>query len=45
LAEGLGVERWIAQRMTYCLREMGAIRQVGKLGGAWLYKSRGVKAA
>ncbi len=40
LAEGLGVERWIAQRMAYCLREMGAIRQVGKLGGALLYKSR-----
>ena len=39
LAEGLGVERWIAQRMAYCLREMGAIRQVGKLRGAWLYKS------
>src|SRR5689334_6068910 len=23
LAEGLGCERWIAQRMAYCLREMG----------------------
>jgi hypothetical protein len=45
LAEGLGVERWIAQRMAYCLREMGAIRQVGKLGGSWLYKLRGRKAA
>jgi hypothetical protein len=45
LAEGLGVERWIAQRMAYCLREMGAIRQVGKVGAAWLYKSRAAKAA
>jgi len=45
LAEGLGVERWIAQRMAYCLREMGAIRPVGKLRGAWLYKCRAAKAA
>jgi hypothetical protein len=45
LAEGLGVERWIAQRMAYCLREMKAIRQVGKLRGAWLYKRPATKAA
>jgi hypothetical protein len=45
LAEGLGVERWVAQRMAYCLREMGAIRSVGKLRGAWLYKYRRSKAA
>jgi hypothetical protein len=38
LAEGLGVERWIAQRMAYCLREMGAVKSVGKLRGAWLYE-------
>lgn len=38
LAEGLGVERWIAQRMAYCLREMGAVQSVGKLRGAWLYE-------
>ncbi len=38
IAEGLGVERWIAQRMAYCLREMGAIKTVGKERGAWLYK-------
>lgn len=45
IAEGLGVDRWIAQRMAYCLREMGAIRSVGKLRGAWLYKCRPAKAA
>ncbi|HEX4413777.1 MAG TPA: hypothetical protein VH107_09125 [Lacipirellulaceae bacterium] len=45
LAEGLGVQRWIAQQMVYCLREMNAIRQVGKQGGAWLYKSPRTKAA
>jgi hypothetical protein len=38
LAEGLGVERWIAQRMAYCLRHMGAVQSVGKLRGAWLYE-------
>jgi hypothetical protein len=45
IAEGLGVERWVAQRMAYCLREMGAIKAVGKLRGAWLYKCRRAKAA
>jgi hypothetical protein len=39
LAEGLRVERWIAQRMAYCLRHTGAIEQVGKLRGAWLYET------
>ena len=45
LAEGLGVERWIAQRMAYCLREMGAVQSVGKLRGAWLYEQPEKKAA
>ena len=45
IAEGLGVQRWIAQRMAYCLREMGAIHHVGKLRGAMLYKCRRSKAA
>jgi hypothetical protein len=45
LSEGLGVERWIAQRMAYCLREMGAVQSVGKLRGAWLYEQPGKKAA
>src|SRR5688572_8344410 len=45
LAEGLGIDRWIAQRMAYCLRNMGAIQSVGKLGGAWLYEVPSRKAA
>jgi len=45
LSEGLGVERWIAQRMAYCLREMGAVKSVGKLRGAWLYEQSVKKAA
>ncbi len=38
LAEQLGVQRSIAQRMAYCLREMGAVKMVGKQRGAWLYE-------
>lgn len=45
LAEALGAPRWIAQRAAYCLREMGAARQVGKRKGAWLYERVGRKKA
>jgi hypothetical protein len=45
LADGLSVERWIAQRMAYCLRHIGAIQQVGKLRGAWLYEHPASEAA
>jgi hypothetical protein len=45
LAEGLGVQRWIAQRMAYCLRETGAVQSVGKLRGAWLYERPSKTAA
>jgi hypothetical protein len=45
IAEGLGVDRWVAQRMAYCLRQTKAIKTVGKQGGAWLYRSRSAKAA
>jgi hypothetical protein len=38
LAEHLGVQRWVAQRVAYCLREMGAVRVAGKSRGAWLYE-------
>jgi len=47
IAAGLQVQRWIAQRMAYCLRETGAIKTVGKERGAWLYRrtSKARKAA
>jgi hypothetical protein len=45
IADGLGVQRWIAQRMAYCLRQTGAIQSVGKLRGAWLYELPASKAA
>ena len=45
LAEGLGVDRWIAQRIAYCLRETGGVVQAGKLGNALLYAAPAVRAA
>jgi hypothetical protein len=38
LAEALSVERWVAQRIAYCLRKMGTVRNVGKQGNALLYE-------
>jgi hypothetical protein len=38
LAEGLGIPRWIAQRIAYCFRHMGTTEQVGKLRNAALYR-------
>jgi hypothetical protein len=38
VAELLQVERWTAQRIAYCFRQMGAIRQVGKRGNVVLYQ-------
>ena len=40
LAEGLQVQRWVAQRIAYCLRETGAIELVGKHGNTLLYSQR-----
>jgi hypothetical protein len=37
LAIAAGQRRWLAQKMAYCLREMGIIHQVGKRGNAFLY--------
>jgi hypothetical protein len=37
LAAALGQRRRLAQRMAYCLREMGVISQVGKKGNSILY--------
>lgn len=38
LAEGLGVDRWLAQQIAYTLRETGAVQSVGKQGNAILYR-------
>jgi hypothetical protein len=44
-AERLKTPRWTAQRIAYCLREMGAVEIVGKEGNAILYRYAGRKAA
>jgi hypothetical protein len=38
LAESLRVNRWSAQRIAYCFRQTGAVREVGKQGNARLYE-------
>jgi hypothetical protein len=40
LSERLEAPRWIAQRIAYCLREMGSVEVVGKQGNAILYRRR-----
>jgi hypothetical protein len=45
LAERLKAPRWIAQRITYCLREMGAVEVVGKQGNAIVYSYPAKQAA
>ena len=37
LASALGKPRWLAQKMAYCLRAMGALDVAGKRGNAVLY--------
>ena len=37
LAAAIGKPRWLARKMAYCLREMGALEAVGKRGNAILY--------
>lgn len=38
LAESLQVRRWVAQRIAYCFRQTGAVREVGKQGNTRLYE-------
>lgn len=38
LADQLGQPRWLAQRMTYCLRHTGGLAIAGKQGNALLYE-------
>ncbi len=41
LADGLAIDRWVAQRIAYCLRKMGAAQSCGKQGNAVLYRLGG----
>lgn len=38
LADGLQINRGMAQRIAYCLRKTGAVSAVGKSGNTWLYE-------
>ena len=38
VASQLAVPRWMAQRIVYVLRHVGAISPAGKQGNAWLYE-------
>ena len=37
LASTLGTTKNLARKVTYCLRKMKLISQIGKKGNAWLY--------
>jgi len=37
LADSIEQPHWLAQKMAYCLRNMGLVRVVGKNGNALLY--------
>ncbi len=39
VAVQLGVQRYVAQRIVYCLREMKAVKQVGKEGNTLIYRA------
>lgn len=40
LAQSVGIDRWDAQRIAYCLREMGTTKVVDKRGNALVYRFR-----
>lgn len=37
LAREIGLPRWHAQKIAYCLRQTGAAETVGKVRGGWIY--------
>jgi hypothetical protein len=39
LAKSVDQPRWLAQKMAYCLRHMGAIEVIGKMGNSLLYSA------
>jgi hypothetical protein len=43
IARIASVPRWVAQRVVYCLRKMGATREVGKVGNTRQYAIRGLE--
>ncbi len=44
LAGHLSVQRWVAQRIAYCLRECGTVDSVGKRGNSLVYRLKNRRA-
>ncbi len=38
LADEMGTERYLAQKMAYCFAKSGLIEPIGKQGRSWLYR-------
>ena len=38
ISELLGVDRWFAQRIAYCLKKTGTVKEVGKKGNSLQYR-------
>jgi len=38
LSTEMGIDRWFAQRIAYCLRKTGTVKEVGKKGNALQYR-------
>jgi hypothetical protein len=41
LADRLHIPRWVAQRIAYCLRQTGAVEEIGKQRNTRLYRQCG----
>ena len=38
LSESMGIERWFAQRIAYCLRKTSTVKEIGKQGNSLQYR-------
>ncbi len=38
ISQQMNVQRWVAQRVAYCLRETGTVKEVGKKGNSLQYR-------
>ena len=43
IASKADIPHWLAQKMAYCLRKMGAVATVGKQGNTLLYTLRSLQ--
>ncbi|GAG48854.1 unnamed protein product, partial [marine sediment metagenome] len=38
ISQSLGIDRWFAQRIAYCLRKTGTVKEIGKQGNSLQYR-------